>query len=143
MSPTEIIERVTEEGVLLAISPSGNVAAKGDPQVIDRWLAAIKQNKAAIIAELQLELRRAKVQYLMGKGIVAADASKLNDILSERDDTLDERRACAECSSWLGGRCRSGHRPIGDADIFTLHRCQWFYTDQKSLSDSHDVTLRF
>jgi hypothetical protein len=55
MSPAEIIERATEESVLLALSPSGSISAKGDQSAIDRWLPAIKQSKAAIIAELQLE----------------------------------------------------------------------------------------
>lgn len=61
MSPAEIIERATEEGVLLALSPSGSISAKGDQSVIDRWLPAIRHSKAAIIAELQLERRREKV----------------------------------------------------------------------------------
>lgn len=65
MSPTEIIERATEEGVLIALSPSGSISAKGDPAAIDRWLPAIKQSKAAIIAELQLERRRAKVLAML------------------------------------------------------------------------------
>ena len=29
MSPAEIIERATEVGVLLALTPSGNISAKG------------------------------------------------------------------------------------------------------------------
>lgn len=61
MSPAEIIERATEEGVLLALSPSGSISARGDQSVIDRWLPAIRQSKVAIIAQLQLERRRAKV----------------------------------------------------------------------------------
>jgi hypothetical protein len=65
MSPTEIIERATEEGVLLALSPSGSISAKSDPSAIDRWLPAIKQCKAAIIAELQIERRRAKVLLML------------------------------------------------------------------------------
>lgn len=65
MSPAEIIERATEEGVMLALSPSGSISAKGDQSVIDRWMPAIKQSKAAIIAELQLEGRRAKVLALL------------------------------------------------------------------------------
>jgi hypothetical protein len=65
MSPAEIIERATEEGVLLALSPSGSISAKGDQAVIDRWLPEIKQSKAAIIAELQLERRRAKVLAML------------------------------------------------------------------------------
>ena len=52
MSPAEIIERVTEEGLLLALSASGSISAKGDQSAIDRWLPTIKQSKCAIIAEL-------------------------------------------------------------------------------------------
>jgi hypothetical protein len=65
MSPAEIIERATEEGVLLALSSSGSISAKGDQSAINRWLPAIKQSKTAIIAELQLERRRAKVLSML------------------------------------------------------------------------------
>ena len=65
MNPNEIIERATEEGVQLTLSPSGSISAKGDQSAIDRWLPAIKQSKAAIIAELQLERRRAKVVTML------------------------------------------------------------------------------
>ena len=65
MSPAEIIEQATEEGVLLALSPSGSITAKGDQSAIDRWLPAIKQSKCAIIAELQLERRRTKVLAML------------------------------------------------------------------------------
>lgn len=65
MSPAEIIEGATEEGVLLAFSPTGSITAKGDQSAIDRWLPAIRQSKAAIIAELQLERRRAKVLAML------------------------------------------------------------------------------
>lgn len=61
MSPAEIIERAAEDGVLLALSPSGNISAKGDQSVIDLWLPTIRQSKAAIIAELQSDCRHAKV----------------------------------------------------------------------------------
>jgi hypothetical protein len=65
MSPAEIIERATEEGVLLALSASGSISAKGSQSAIDRWLPAIRQSKAAIIAELQLDRRRAKVLAML------------------------------------------------------------------------------
>ncbi len=65
MSPAEIIEGATEEGVLLALSPSGSISAKGDQSAIDHWLPTIKQSKTAIIAELQLERRRAKVLAML------------------------------------------------------------------------------
>jgi hypothetical protein len=65
MSPAEIIERATEEGVLLGLSSSGSISAKGDQSAIDRWLPAIKKSKAAIIAKLELERRRAEVLTML------------------------------------------------------------------------------
>lgn len=65
MSPAQIIEQATEEGVLLALSASGNISAKGDPSAIDRWLPTIRLNKVAIIAKLQLECRRTKVLAML------------------------------------------------------------------------------
>ena len=44
MSPAEIIERATEEGVQLALSPSGSISAKGD-QSSHRPLVAGDQAK--------------------------------------------------------------------------------------------------
>ena len=65
MSPAEIIRGAGAEGIRLALSPSDSISAKGDPSAIDRWLPVIKQNKAAIIAELQLDRRRAKVLAML------------------------------------------------------------------------------
>ncbi len=65
MKPAQIIERAIEDGVQLTLSPSGSISAKGDPLAIDRWLPKIKHNKAAIITELQLEHRRAKVRGML------------------------------------------------------------------------------
>jgi hypothetical protein len=53
MSPIEVIERAAEGGVLIALSPSGRISAKGVQSAIDRWLPAIRQNKAAIIGLLR------------------------------------------------------------------------------------------
>ena len=53
MSPTEVIERAAEGGVLVALSPSGRISAKGVQSAIDRWLPAIRQNKDAIIRLLR------------------------------------------------------------------------------------------
>ena len=65
MRPTEIIERATEEGVRLSLSRTGSISAKGEPSVIDYWLPAIRQNKAEIVAELQVDRRRAKVSAML------------------------------------------------------------------------------
>lgn len=61
MRPTNIIELAGEDGVLLTLSPSGGISAKGNQSAIDRWLPAIRQSKAAIIFKLQLDGRRAGV----------------------------------------------------------------------------------
>ena len=53
MSPTEIITQAADDGVLIALSPSGSISAKGVQSAIDRWLPAIRQNKAAIIKLLR------------------------------------------------------------------------------------------
>lgn len=65
MSPAEIIERAHEDGLRLELSTSGSISAKGRQLVIDRWLPAIQQSKAAIVAELQLERRRANVLIML------------------------------------------------------------------------------
>ena len=39
--------------MLIALSPSGSISAKGVQSAIDRWLPAIRQNKAAIIRLLR------------------------------------------------------------------------------------------
>ena len=65
MSPAEIIEGAIEEGVHIALSSSGSISAKGDQAAIDRWLPIIRQSKAAIIAELLLEGRRAKMLAML------------------------------------------------------------------------------
>jgi hypothetical protein len=61
MTPAEIIERATEEGVLLSLSTSGSISAKGNQSVIERWLPKIRDSKVEIIATLQLEQLRSKM----------------------------------------------------------------------------------
>ena len=53
MNPAEIIARATEDGVLLALSPSCSISAKGVQSAIDRWLPVIRQSKAAIVLLLR------------------------------------------------------------------------------------------
>lgn len=65
MSPSEIIELATSDGVLLAISPSGGISAKGERTRIERWLPKIQQSKAAILAELGLCRRRKNVLSML------------------------------------------------------------------------------
>ena len=53
MNPAAIIERAAGDGVLLALSPSGDIFAKGAQSAIDRWLPALRQSKAEIILLLR------------------------------------------------------------------------------------------
>ena len=65
MSPAEIIAGAAKEGVLLALSTSGSISARGDQSAIDRWIQTIRQSKAAIIAELQRGYPRARVVAML------------------------------------------------------------------------------
>jgi len=65
MTPVEIIEQATVDGVILALSPAGTITATGDQSAVDRWLPVIRDNKPSILCELQRERRRAKVLTLL------------------------------------------------------------------------------
>ncbi len=65
MTPVEIIEQATVDGVILALSPAGTITATGDQTAVDKWLPTIRDNKPSILCELQRERRRAKVQALL------------------------------------------------------------------------------
>jgi hypothetical protein len=66
MTPVEIIEQATVDGVILALSPAGTITATGDQTAVDKWLPTIRDNKPSILCELQRERRRAKVLALLG-----------------------------------------------------------------------------
>ena len=66
MTPVEIIEQATVEGVTLALTLAGTLTATGDQSAVDRWLPVIRDNKPSILCELQRERRRAKVLALLG-----------------------------------------------------------------------------
>jgi hypothetical protein len=65
MTPVEIIEQATVDGVILALSPAGTITATGDQSAVDKWLPTIRDNKPSILCELQRERRRAKVLALL------------------------------------------------------------------------------
>ena len=65
MNTAEIIEQVTADGVILALSPTGTIKAIGDQSLVDKWLPVIRNNKTGILCELQREYRRAKVLALL------------------------------------------------------------------------------
>jgi hypothetical protein len=61
MSPMEIIEQATVEGVTLSFSPAGKLTAIGEQTAVDKWLPTIRDNKPSILYELQRERSHAKV----------------------------------------------------------------------------------
>lgn len=65
MTPVEIIEQATVEGVTLTLTPAGILTATGDQLVVDKWLSTIRDNKPCILRELQRERRRAKVLAML------------------------------------------------------------------------------
>jgi hypothetical protein len=52
MTLTEIIQGVAADGVTLALSPTGTIRAKGNPDVLNRWLPTLRDHKPEVIALL-------------------------------------------------------------------------------------------
>jgi hypothetical protein len=79
MTPGEIIEMATEDGVILALTTDGNVKATGDQAAVAKWLPALREYKADIVDELHRERRRAKVLSMLADGrryaVIVEDAS--------------------------------------------------------------------
>ena len=54
MTPAAIINEAMADGVSLTISPAGTIKATGDGAAVNRWLPAIRENKAEIVAALKV-----------------------------------------------------------------------------------------
>jgi hypothetical protein len=61
MTPVQILEQATVEGVILALSPRDTITVTGDQSAVDRWVPTIRQSKAEILAALRQESRLQKV----------------------------------------------------------------------------------
>ena len=61
MTPVEIIEQVTVDGVILALFTADTITATGDQSAVDKWLPTIRDNKPSILCELHRECRRIQV----------------------------------------------------------------------------------
>lgn len=70
MSPASIIQKVQADGIELKLSPTGTIKMIGENAAADRWLTVIRENKQAIIAELQIEEVR---NWLINTGRSAED----------------------------------------------------------------------
>jgi hypothetical protein len=79
MTPEEILERATVEGVSIALSSIGTVRVTGDQAAVDRWLPAIREYKANILSELHRERRRTKVLDLLEASLGARYAVYVED----------------------------------------------------------------
>lgn len=53
MMPETLIREALADGVMLALSPSGAIKARGDGVAVNRWLAVVREHKAEIIALLK------------------------------------------------------------------------------------------
>ena len=52
MKTSQIIQCLTEDGLTLSVSSDGNLEILGDQDKIENWIETIRENKAAILAEL-------------------------------------------------------------------------------------------
>ena len=53
MKPAEIMERATKDGLAITVSNDGNIEMIGDEEAVNNWIETIRENKAAILAELE------------------------------------------------------------------------------------------
>ena len=58
MKAASILEYIVADGLALSIADDGNLEITGSQNTIDGWMETIRENKAAILAEL----RRTSVQ---------------------------------------------------------------------------------
>jgi hypothetical protein len=65
MTPEEILERATVEGVSVALSSTETVRVTGDQAAVDRWLPVIREHKPNILNELHRQRRRIEVLALL------------------------------------------------------------------------------
>ena len=64
MSPTEIIEQCTDNGLTLTITDDGNLNVLGSQDWIDIWSPILRENKSAILAELDTSGKSCQRQNL-------------------------------------------------------------------------------
>lgn len=83
MNAAEIIGGAKWEGVILALSPVGSITATGEQSAVDLWLPIIRDNKPAILRELQRERRRAKVLAMLAADPGLRFAVSVEDALTD------------------------------------------------------------
>ncbi len=66
MNAANLLECAAVDGVLLDLVEGGGLHYSGDPAAVNEWLPILRENKAAILAELNREARRQKVIAMLG-----------------------------------------------------------------------------
>jgi hypothetical protein len=54
MTPTSLIQKAAADGVKLTLSQSETIKGTGNAEAVNRWLPAIREHKAGLIAALRL-----------------------------------------------------------------------------------------
>jgi len=80
----------------------------------------------AEITEVDSALCELRARRLIANGVAKQEAERLARRLLQRDRSRDDRKSCAECSSYVGGTCMQRLQPFGGGGIFALHRCAGF-----------------
>ena len=140
MNPAQIIIQAELDGVCLALSGSGGVKASGDQANVDRWIPALREHKAGIVALLTEAANDVAATQHLQERPTALAAEPVAP--SESDEALlpafqtqakhtDDRITCCQCHNlsysgvcniaYPGGPVSAirGYRPISSQ----LHRC--------------------
>ena len=135
MTPVAIIREASADGVTLLLSSTGTVKVNGDEVTVNRWLALIRKNKAAIVAALAADLMTAEQEAAICAWLTyinETDPEIIRDVLDKcradpdalvyflkRSDEVpkpvrdpdDDRRLCTQCTNLSPrGRCLAAQR---------------------------------
>jgi hypothetical protein len=128
MTPAEIVARAAEDGVLLSLSSSGSIAAKGEASAIDRWLPTFRQSKTAIVRLLRsgggrwsaddwlayFEERAGIAEFVGALSRTEAEARAFDCCLGDwltRNPMYSVPSCCFRCGA--GGRLHDSLLPVG------------------------------
>ena len=131
MTPATIIQEAKKDGVILALSNAGTIKATGGGAAVHRWLAAIREHKAAIIDVLKVGA--GDTASLPGQPVITGkeqafdpEAWEERAAICEFDGGLtreeaeslawqeDDRRRCSQCGNLSNiGVCRIAEPKAG------------------------------
>ncbi len=142
MNPAQIIIQAELDGVCLALSGSGGVKASGDQANVDRWIPALREHKAGIVALLtQAANDVAATQHLQERPTALATTPAEPESMGTAEHRplptapfVDDRITCRQCQNlsysgvclvaYPGGPVSAirGYRPISSQ----LQRCSCY-----------------